>query len=349
MKKQMLKKRQTNSKPKANKTGNKVQENRKKLYEALLFIYNFYHFEDFLFLQSQHFLKLCDVDLVNWSIDHRELKQKLLQSSSQFKFSSPSEEPYPFKLSCPLNYKNNSYGELIFFSSHKFSQSKKSFLQKIAFFTASSLHFIENKEKLEQVKRQWGEAFDSFSQAFCITDRNFKIIRANQSFQKISHTNKIELSSKSLFELFPLPEKMPSPMDKEGSWLIQGERGGQSFFWEISFKPLFLKKEKTQALLFLIKDVTEEMEIEEKLSAQAKERELGLIKGSIAHELNNPIAGVKTLLSVVEKQISPRKTLIKDSLQEMQRATNRCQQIVRHLLFVSQNLGKSRSSTIDKS
>ena len=197
---------------------------------------------------------------------------------------------------------------------------------------------------MENINRQWGWAFDSFSQAFCITDENFKIIRANQSFQKMSCTTKMDLSNKNLFEIFPTSIKMPKPAEQEGSWLAKGEKGGQKFCWEISFKPLFLKREKIQALLFLIKNVTDEIEIEEKLSAQAKEREIGLIKGSIAHELNNPIAGIKTLLNVIEKQISPRKVSIRESLREMQRATNRCCQIVEHLLFVSQNSVDGRPS-----
>ena len=97
-------------------------------------------------------------------------------------------------------------------------------------------------------------------------------------------------------------------------------------------KPLFLKKEKIQTLLFLIKDVTQEIEIEEKLSSQAKDRELGLIKGSIAHELNNPIAGIKALLTVMLQQAPQDKPFLTNSFQQMQEAIERCQTIVKDLL-----------------
>ena len=171
--------------------------------------------------------------------------------------------------------------------------------------------------------------------AFCITDRNFKIIRANRSFQKISKKAKTNLFAKNLFEVFPVSMKILESYKQKGSWLIHEEKEGKKLCWEISLKPLFLKEESIQVLLFLIKDVTREMEIEERLSAQAQERELGLIKGSIAHELNNPIAGIKALLDIIEKQVSSDRTLVKDSLKEMQEAINTCQKIVGDLLSVS--------------
>ena len=238
-------------------------------------------------------------------------------------------------MSFPLNCKTNDYGELIFFSSQKFLQSKKTLLKKVAFSVSSALYFIENKEKMENIKQQWSGAFDSFSQAFCITDKNFKIIRTNQAFQKMRGKTKTDLFAKDLFEVFPIPAEMLKSDEKKGSCLVKEEKEGKTLCWEISLKPLFLKEEKIQVLLFLIRDVTKEMEIEEKLSAQAKERELGLIKGSIAHELNNPIAGIKALIDVIEMQVSPNEVWIKDSLKEMQGAVNRCQKIVRDLLSVS--------------
>ncbi len=302
---------------------------RKRLYEVLLRFYGFSQLEDFLFLNSDYFLSLCEVKGLEWSISASWPDKDF--------FKSPSKRSWPFQLSCPLSCPAGCYGELIFFSSQKFPESKKKLLKKITSFTASALYFIENKEKMEVIKREWGGAFDSFPQAFCITDKNFKIIRVNQSFQKISRTEKASLFAKNLFEVLPVSAQKLPQKDKGGSFLAQGEKNGQKLCLEISFKPLFLKKEKIQTYLFLIKDVSAEMEIEAKLSAQAKERELGLIKGSLAHELNNPISGVKALLDIVERQISQKAPSAKEDLKEMQKAMDTCCQIVSQLLRASQS------------
>lgn len=310
---------------------------RKNLYVASLYIYGFHSLKDLLFLKSDCFLKLCELDDIDWCFNQNWLDKGFFKSCPKV----VSKKKRQFQFSCPLNSRSNHYGELMFFSSQKILKRKKDFLKKISIFLASALHFMENKEKMENVKRQWGTAFDSFPQAFCITDKNFKIIRVNQTFLKMSRTKKTELSLKNLFELVP-SLKIPKPMDKEGSFQSKGDIKGWEFCWEVSYKTLFLKKENIRAFLFLIRDITQEKEIEEKLAYQAQERELGLIKGSIAHELNNPIAGVKTLLHVVEKQVSPQKPLIKESLREMQKAIDRCHQMVRHLLFISKH--KERGS-----
>ena len=311
---------------------------RKKLYEAMLYIYNLCNIEDLLFLTSPAFLNLCEVQAIHWNFNTTWLKKSGLEAKK--------EKTWSFQFSCPLNCKMKTYGELIFCSSRQFSRSKKHHLKKISGFAASTLYFIESKEKMKTIQQQWGGTFDSFSQAFCITDTNFKIVRFNQAFQSIISMEKVNLFGENFFKILPFPVQMPKAYEQEKSWLAKGERKGQKLYWELSFKPLFLKKEKLQTFLFLVKDISEEIEISAKLSAQAKEKEIGLIKGSIAHELNNPIAGVKTMLSVIEKQISPKKTLIKDSLKEMQKAINTCQQIIQHLLFISKNPKRGESSPL---
>ena len=378
----------------------------KKLYSALIHIYKLYQPEDLLSLKSDYFLGLCEARSIDW---------KLTDSFFQRDFLKPEEScPWPFCFSASLDYKSAHYGELLFFSSKKFLQGQKAFLKKISASVALALYFIKHKQKMENIKRDWSAVFNSFSQAFCITDKNHVIIRCNQSFQKITGQTEAVLAGKKLFDLFSPPAAKrsvedkgqvfsdgrntatpsredkgqraiwpdghnvaaPSAKDKgkkavffeschvkernrEHSSLdtysapyLQPQKGNQAGLWfvgvkqrpsclAISHKPLFLRKENILAFLFLIKDVTEEMKIEAKLACQAKERELGLIKAGIAHELNNPIAGMSALLSVIEGQIPAEQTLAKGAVGEMRQAVHACQKIVGQLLSVSQESQKS--------
>ena len=54
--------------------------------------------------------------------------------------------------------------------------------------------------------------------------------------------------------------------------------------------------------------------------------ELGIISGSIAHELNNPLAGIAAALEVLKLNAWPPET--QTALEEMQRSTQRCRQLV---------------------
>ena len=298
---------------------------KKNLYFILLCLYQFRELKDLLFLKNSTFLNFCEVSWIDWKFDKDWLTKELSEEQSK--------KNWPFQYSCALNYKASHYGEIIFYSSHKLLQNKKSFLKKVSSFTASALYFLENRETMKNIKSQWGGVFDSFSQAFCITKKDLDIIRYNRSFQKIVRKTESEPRNKKLFEVFPFPESLFKKNEETGSFLFKKN----NIHWKVSFKTLFLKKESTQAFLFLIKDITKEMEAEEKLSSQAKDRELGFIKGSIAHELNNPIAGMQILLEVLEQNVPQDKTLVIDSLKEMKKSVFACQEIIRKILLLSKD------------
>ena len=299
---------------------------REKLYSAFLFINNLYDLKDILSLKSKEFLKLCEVQAIDWHFEAQWLKADFLMKKEK--------QNWPFQYTTSLIFKTENYGDFSFYSSQKITQRKKNFLKKISSFITSTLYSIENKEKISHIKQQWVNTFDSFFQAFCITDKDFKIIHSNQAFQQLFQTNK-KCIHVNLFKIFPFLIKKPEALEKEGSFLAQGEKNNKKIYWEVSFKTLYLKKESSKALLFLIKDITEEMKIESQLSNQAKEQELGLIKGSLAHELNNPIAGIKALLSVIENAVPQNQHSTKESLKDMQKSMDTCHQVVQSLLLAS--------------
>ena len=298
---------------------------REKLYLAFLFINKLYKLEDLLKLKSKEFLSLCDVQNIDWDFNPEYLKKSVL--------TKKSEKLWPFQYTASLIFKTKDYGEFNFYSSQKITQRKKTFLKKISSFIASTLYSIENKEKISNIKKQWVNTFDSFFQAFCITDKSFNIIHSNQAFQKLFQTKKSSL--KSLLEIFPFPIQKIKQEEQESSFLTLVEKNNEKKYWEVSFKTLYLQRENSKAMLFLIKDVSEEIKIKSQLSNQAKEQELGLIKGSLAHELNNPIAGIKALLSIIEKATPTNELSIKESLKDMQKSMDTCHQVVQNLLSVS--------------
>lgn len=302
-----------------------AEQQRKKLYSAFLFINNLYNSEDLLNLKNQEFLKICEVQDIDWSFKSPWLKTKLETKKNQ--------SLWPFQYTAELDFKTKRYGSLSFYSAQKINQRKKKFLQKVSAFAASTLHSIENKEKISNIKKQWVNTFDSFGQAFCMTNKNFNIIHSNQAFQQLFQIKKC--LHKKLFEIFPFPVKKPEQTEKAGSFLAKGTKNNKKMYWEVSFTTLYLKKESAKALLFLIKDITKEIKMESLLSNQAKKQELGLIKASLAHELNNPIAGIKALLSVIEKETPQNQTAIKESLKDMQKAMDTCHQVVQNLLSAS--------------
>ena len=296
-----------------------------KLYQILLKIYEFSDLKDLLLLKEKEFATLCDVEEIHWYLNEDIFKNESLLDYN-FKKDLTST---PHHCSCSLSYKNQIYGELIFISS-KMTKTQNHFLQKIGLALSSSLHFIQNKKRLETSRKQWEFTFDSFYRAFCITDNQFRILKFNQAFSH--YVGKPNLLNSKISDVFPFPIKIPS---KDGSWISEGKFEDKKIGLEFHLKTLYLKNERLPIRLIRVKDVTKRIKMEQKINQQAQQRELGFIKGSVAHELNNPLAGIKALLHIISKNLPPKESSIKGTLEEMSQAVERCQAIVQNLLSAS--------------
>ena len=100
---------------------------------------------------------------------------------------------------------------------------------------------------------------------------------------------------------------------------------------KFSFKKLLETRKKTIQLVIL-RDITKQTQMEYKIALSAKSAELGIISSSIAHELNNPIAGVQALLQTL--QIQDKNNNLSEDLKEMSLAIQRCSHIIDQLLNI---------------
>ena len=330
------------------------------MYLALEYLYRLKSLKDLSLLKQESFLKSCGIDDLSLNLtkpskrnlnpqfrNHRgilccipknetdpTISDSFLNSQDKENDFSNSEKQvsFPFRLSQSLRYQNRFYGEVVFYSHKKFSQAKKSFLEKLSLSLSTALFFIEQNQRASLIKNQWREIFNSFPQSFCITNEQFQIIRCNQAFQKLFAKSKEEVFFQNLFKLFPF--KFPKTFTrKPSSLIVKGEN--DKVYWKIVCQKLYLKEETNRSFLFLIKDISTEMEFETKISAQSKNQEIGWMKGSLAHELNNPIAGIKTLISVIERELPDSEKAIQGQLKEMQKSVSTCQTVIQNLLSAS--------------
>ena len=263
--------------------------------------------------------------------------------------AAPPEAFFPHSASCPLIHKGKNYGNLIFSSLQKTGQAKKRLLEKIARAAASAIHFTANKQEMEIKKGQWEAVFDSVHQALCITDDRFRALRANRAFARLAGKSKREIFGKSALDLFSFGKDFSGPggpgqeaalASFEGPALVRGKSQGRKLFWKVSAQPVSLKNERIPLKLLLIEDVSREINMEEALSRQARDRELGFIKGSLAHELNSPLSGIKALIHVIEAEAADGlkgAPQVRESAEEIKRALDRCQSIIGKLLAASRS------------
>lgn len=306
-----------------------------KLYQALVSIYQFSKLEDLLLLKSKKFLSLCEVAYIGWDLKESLFKDTVLFLKNNRRHSSAS--PYWIKLA--LEHQEVFYGHLIFASSHKISKTKVNFLKKITQFAAASLHHIQGIKQAKKREHDWNMTFNSFYQALCITDKNFKIVRSNLACINLIAQKQDNSIGKNFFEQFAWPITPDLPTSGEGSWISKGVSNNQEQYLRFTVKNIFLTNKRVSFYLILAEEVTESCQMERVIAEKARNRDVGLIKTSIAHQLNNPIAGIKALLYVLEHDLAKQdflgESFLSETLADLKEAVSRSQSIVQNLLSAS--------------
>ena len=231
-----------------------------------------------------------------------------------------------------LSIQNNTQ-TLCFYKSSKWKPEQKKILKKTAIAIEDMLKQQETVHCLRQQKEQWELAFDTISAPICLTDLQGNIIRTNKTFRQKTGKPKTELLQKNYFQAFfgkPEPEGSP-----DASSIKRQVRpvGGREECYEIFLQKIPQKTGQSFQLAAL-RDITEQISMERQLAQTAQSKEMSIISNSIAHELNNPISGIISVLqTIIMKQQTEDSTALKD-LHEMLTAGQRCAKIINQFLNI---------------
>ena len=283
------------------------------LKKSVLAIYLTHSEEELLRVIKKQLPALCKVDFIELSHDCQKIKKAKYIYSYSF------------------TYKDKNY----FIHFHKadgLAKTEKWFLNKVGQALESVLIRIEEYKELKISKEQWELAFDTIATPICLTDLQGHILRTNKTFREKTKLSKTELLQKDYFTAFfgkaEDTTAFQSHKEKRREKLLVD---GQERDFEISLQKI-LQNTENEIQLVILRDITKQIKIEHKIAQSAKSAELGIISSSIAHELNNPIAGIHALLQTIQMQKTDEN--LTEDLKEMSLAIQRCIHIINQLLDI---------------
>jgi signal transduction histidine kinase len=128
---------------------------------------------------------------------------------------------------------------------------------------------------------------------------------------------------------FPVREALTTQAGPMGKISVGGK------IYEVHAYPIYLgNQEKFFNMIIHYADVTEATNLQSRLVQSEKMSAIGLLAGNIAHELNNPLTGIKSLAQILLTEI-PKDSPAYGDLLEVQAAANRSEQIIKNLLEFS--------------
>lgn len=188
---------------------------------------------------------------------------------------------------------------------------------------------LENQ--LSAFSSRWEKTFDGMRDPIAIVDMDFKVVRANRKFSE----KLIEPKCHGAFAGRDVPcEGCPVP-----AALAEGHsRGGQieidHRIYQVHSYPITLDRGggATNAVNQYV-DITQSRELYLRMLQNEKMGAIGMLAGNIAHELNNPLTGLRSLAQVLIAEAQDE--TLKADLVEIEKAARRSQRIIKNLLDFS--------------
>ena len=202
----------------------------------------------------------------------------------------------------------------------KFSKEELQFLKQISEAISLAMDRLIQREQSDFLRKQWQSTFDAITEPVALMRKNKEVVQYNLAYKE-------QLAPHTTLPDFPLGEKfdlrITNALTRQES-LYEGD--SQRMKSDVD----------DEIYINIYRDKTKQKRAERQILESSKIAELGLIGGSIAHELNNPLAGLITFIQMLKADVESdgNKSLLED-LEEMEKSAFRCKEIIQNLLSFS--------------
>ncbi len=240
---------------------------------------------------------------------------------------------------------NRNLGKITFARSKQvlFSEEDRQFLTQISQAISLAMDRLNQIEKSEVLKQQWKSTFDAILEPVAVIRSDYELVDYNNSFSQKSIPS-IKTKSKCYQALFA--RNSPCEGCKLASsfqLLIAKTASGNEVRYDVSSH-----KQDTDTFVNTYRDISERERVERQILESSKMAELGTIGGSIAHELNNPLAGLLTFLQMIKSELKSTEPYYNDIV-EMEISANKCKDIIQNLLSFTRKSSKTTPEKINLS
>jgi two-component system, NtrC family, sensor kinase len=249
----------------------------------------------------------------------QQIKIRINDTNDSLYLANIFGRPFAKLLAVPLHLRylssehNLKVGAVLFFE-HGLSERESN----------AFMHFIEDRlqpftiaidrllveQYLKDVSRLWERTFDGLQDPVAIFDSENNILRANRAFAE-------------------------NLIDVRASELMNEKIRHREHDYEVHSYPItFGLSSRPTNIINHYFDVTLANRLKKQMIQSEKMAALGHLAGNIAHELNNPLTGVRSLAQILVSQTEKGATLQNDLI-EVEKAAQRCQDVIRNLLEFS--------------
>lgn len=233
-------------------------------------------------------------------------------------------------------------GTVSYFRSNAFTKDETELLQKVADGLSLAMNRLLKLEHAENLRAQWEITFDSISDPTVLINQNYEIVQSNASFRQ---SKSPEDSKRKCYEaLFQRTEPCADCHRGQAFRLEANKQRPQSY--DVYSQSVKVDHHQDMHYFHIYHDVSEQLKMERKILESARLAEIGTIGSSIAHELNNPLAGMLSYVQLIKMDLDVQSELFND-IKDMEDGIKRCRDIIENLLGFTRDASMDQEREID--
>jgi two-component system cell cycle sensor histidine kinase/response regulator CckA len=202
---------------------------------------------------------------------------------------------------------------------------------------------IEERAKTEAELRKFARIVEASPDAMALVDKEHRHILANRVYREMFSTTERDVEGASMQDFLG-----SDFFDKELKESVLGCLNGRvvniqtmawrgqenNSYWHITLSPYYLNNDAIGGYVIDIRDVTGQVEIQNRLENAQKMEAIGLLAGGVAHDLNNILSGIVSYPDMLLVDRSPDDPMTKP-LQTIKKSGERAAAIVQDLLTLA--------------
>jgi len=179
-----------------------------------------------------------------------------------------------------------------------------------------------------QSKLEWEDTFNTITDMITIHDKEFRIVRANKTAEKILGLPFLGVTEAKCYQYYHGQDGPPENCASCECFhtgkpvSIEMYEPHLDRFLEIRAMPRFDDEKQIIGLIHVIRDITDKKQVEEALQRAEQLKLVGQWAAELAHEIKNPLAGIKGSVEIVLQDpniAAEDRSLIEKAVEEIRR------------------------------
>jgi signal transduction histidine kinase len=178
---------------------------------------------------------------------------------------------------------------------------------------------------------------DAIVDPLMLIDKNYNILQTNRALAALSNRDIKEVIGKKCYQMFAARSspcqgcQLKESVDLGKPLTFELKQVYPGRIYEITSQPILNHQGELEGSLHIYRDRTMAKQLQNQLIQHEKLASIGLLAGGIAHEINNPLAGI-LLFSQMLMRTMDKESIHYEDVVEIESAAKRCKTIVESLL-----------------